>query len=174
MVVVVARLATMRSILQALVLAAGQQCETHSTMVARMLIVISQAVHVLVAPLTIANATRKGSQTLLSLALHLAQLALRDVHRGQVEIVIAAQQLRVERGRQSSDGTRLMRPCDRTTGSPTSSLPLSSLPLQEILDMFQIFRRRKVAAAMGHVVLEPVRLLVRFVAVRLRTSEWLG
>lgn len=175
MMMVMMRLAPMGSVLQALVLATRKQRKPNSAMIARMLIMIPQPIHILIPPLAVAHPAGKRSKPLLRLPLHLPQLALRDIHGAKVEIVVAAEQLRVERRRQAPDGPRLVRSrCGCTRDNPARRLALSSLPLEEILNMLQILRRRKVAAAMRHVVLEPVRLLVRFVAVRLGTSERFG
>lgn len=56
---------------------------------------------------------------------------------------------------------------------PSVRLPFPPLPLQQILHVLQVLRRRKVAASVGHVVFQPVGLLVRLIAVRFRASEWL-
>jgi len=58
--------------LQALVLPWREQLKADGAVVARVLIVISESVHVLVSPLTIADATGEWAQSAFSLALHLA------------------------------------------------------------------------------------------------------
>jgi hypothetical protein len=58
--------------LQAFVLPRCEQLEPNCAVVARVLIVISKAVHVLVSPLTIADATGKWPQSTFCLTLHLA------------------------------------------------------------------------------------------------------
>jgi len=57
--------------LQTLVLARREQLEPDCTMLARMLIVISKSIHILVSPLTIADATCKWAQPAFCLAFHL-------------------------------------------------------------------------------------------------------
>lgn len=160
---------------QTLVLATRQQCKSNSTMVPRMLIMIPQPVHILIPPLTIPNTARKRPEALLSFPLHLAELALRDVHRRQIEVVIRTEELRVKRRRQPANRSGLVGPRMgiRPRDTP-SSLAFPPLPLQQILDMLQILRRRKVAAAMRHMVLQPIRLLVTLVAIRLGAPERLG
>jgi len=113
--------------------------EPNGTMVARVLIVIPKTIHILVSPLTIADATCEGSETSFGFTLHLAELSLCYLH-------------------------------------PRMVVPVDDDPLlcQEGLQRLQVFWWCKVARAVGHVVLEPICLLVRLVAIRLRAAEWLG
>lgn len=88
---VVVCLAPMRSVLQTLVLATREEGEPNSAVIARVLIVIPQPIHVLIPPLTIADSTCKWTKPLLRLPLHLPQLALRNIHRAEVQIIVAAE-----------------------------------------------------------------------------------
>jgi len=113
--------------------------KANGTMFARVLIVIPKTIHILVSPLTIADATCEGSQTSLRFTFYLAKLALCYLHPRSVVAV---------------DDDALLR--------------------QEGLQRLQILWWREVARAMGHVVLEPIGLLVRLVAIRLRAAEGFG
>ena len=64
---------------QTFMLPTRQQREPHTAMVARMLIMIPQPVHILVPPRTLPNPTRKRPQPPLGLALDLAQVGFADV-----------------------------------------------------------------------------------------------
>ena len=59
-------------------LSASEQGETYCAVITRVLIVVAEAVHVLVAALAVADAARKGTETALGLAFDLAQLTLCD------------------------------------------------------------------------------------------------
>lgn len=63
-------------VLQALVLTAGKEMEPCRPVLAGVLIMISQSVHVLVSPLTVAHATRKRPKSTLRFPLNLPQLTL--------------------------------------------------------------------------------------------------
>jgi len=125
-------------VLQAFVLSAGKQCESYCTVVARVLIVVPKAVHVLVPPLTVAHTARKRTEAALCLAFDLAHLTLGD------HVVILA-----------------------------GSLSGRALACEQSLNLLEILWWCKVATPVGHVVLEPVCLLVALVAIWLGTAEWL-
>lgn len=111
----------------------------NGAMFARVLIVIPKTIHILVSPLTIADATCEGPQTSLGFTFHLAKLSLCYLDTRTIVAV---------------DNDALLR--------------------QKSLQRFQILWWRKIARAMGHVVLEPIGLLVRLVAIRLRAPEGFG
>jgi hypothetical protein len=52
-----------------------------------------------------------------------------------------------------------------------SSLTLAALACQQRLHLLQVLGWREVAASVGHVVLEPVSLLVALIAIGLRAAE---
>jgi hypothetical protein len=124
------------SVLEALVLSAREQRQPHCAVVARVLVVVTKAVHVLVPALTVTNAAGKGTEAALGLAFDLAQLTLGD------QVVILAQ-----------------------------GLSRRALACQQCLDLLEVLWGGKVATSVGHVVLEPVCLLVALVAIGLGTAE---
>jgi hypothetical protein len=54
-----------------------------------------------------------------------------------------------------------------------SSLAGGALASQQCLYLLEVLGRRKVTAAVGHVIFKPISLLVTFVAIRLRAAEGL-
>lgn len=54
----------------------------------------------------------------------------------------------------------------------TGGLSRGALACEQSLDLLEILGWRKVTTSVGHVVLEPVCLLVTLVAIGLRTAEW--
>ena len=125
--------------LEAFVLPAGEQSKTYCAVVARVLIVVAKAVHVLVPALAVTDAASKGTEAALGLAFDLAQLTLGD------QVVILAQ-----------------------------GLSRRALAREQCLYLLEILWWGKVATSVGHVVLEPVCLLVALVAIGLWTPERLG
>ena len=161
--------------LQTLMLPTRKKRKPNSSMIPRMLIMIPQPIHILIPPLTIPNTTRKRPQPLLSLLLHLPQLRLGDVPQlpiRQHPLLIPHLTSNIMTTGSSSSSSRTKSTATaRTPSQPSLPFLIPPLPLQKILNMLQILRRRKVAAPMRHVVLEPIRLLVRFIAIRLRAPE---
>ena len=145
--------------LQTLMLPTRKKRKPNSTMIARMLIMIPQPIHILIPPLTIPNTTRKRPQPLLSLLLHLPQLRLGDIPQFTIRqhplliphltssIITTGSSSSSTPGRTKSTATA------RTPSQPSLPFLIPPLPLQKILNMLQILRRRKVAAPMRHVVL---------------------
>lgn len=66
------------SVLQAFVLSASEQSETYRAVIARVLIVVPEPVHVLVPALAVGYAACKGTEATFCLAFYLAQLTLGD------------------------------------------------------------------------------------------------
>jgi hypothetical protein len=66
------------SVLQALVLTTREQRKPDGTVITRMLVVVAQTIHVLVATLAISNATGERPQPPLGLSLDFPHLTLAD------------------------------------------------------------------------------------------------
>ena len=143
--------------LKTTMLSIGKQAETFCAMLTGMLIMITKTVHIFVAPLTISDSADKGSKAFLGLFFYLPEIVLCDT--------VFCGKLRGGGGGTSGRIRKRQAKIDMPL-SLTSSL--THFALKEILDMFQVLGGSKVAAAMSHVVLEAVCLLVALVTV------WLG
>jgi hypothetical protein len=69
--------------LQALVLATRKKGQTLGAMFARMLVVITKAIHVLVPALTVSNTTSKGTKSSLGLSLYFSEIHLGNTVLGR-------------------------------------------------------------------------------------------
>lgn len=117
-------------------LSTGEQGQPYCAVVARVLVVIAEAVHVLVPPLAVADTAGKGTEAAFSLTFNLPHLAFGD------GVVLFA-----------------------------CGLSCRALACEECLYLLEVLWGRKVAAPVGHMVLEPVCLLVALVAIWLWTAE---
>ena len=140
--------------LKRMVLSVGEQTETLCTMLTSMLIMITKTIHIFVAPLTTSNSTNKGSQAFLGLFFYLHKVVLCDtVFCGKLC------------GGGNGTSGRIRERQAKIDMPFTLASSLTLFALKEILDMLQVLGGSKVAAAMSHVVLEAVCLLVALVTV---------
>ena len=143
--------------LKTTMLSVGKQAETLCAMLTSMLIMITKTIHIFVAPLTISDSADKGSKAFLGLFFYLPKVVLcNTVFCGKPCCGGGGTSGRIRKRQAKID----------MPFSLTSSL--TPFAFEEILDMFQVLGGSKVAAAMSHVVLEAVCLLVALVTI------WLG
>lgn len=140
--------------LKRMVLSVGEQTETLCTMLTSMLIMITKTIHIFVAALAISYSADKRPKAFLGLFFYFLKVILCDT---------------VFCGKLCGGG-------DRTSGRIRKRQAKIDMPfalassftlfaLEEILDMFQVLGGSKVAAAMNHMVLEAVCLLVALVTI---------
>jgi hypothetical protein len=133
------------SVLQTLMLTIREQGKSDGPVVARVLVVVAQTIHVFVPALAIGDAARKRPQSSLGLPFNLPHLTLTNHAKRRIDLLAVS----------------------------LGSLALTALACQQRLYLLQVLGWRKVAASMCHVVLEPVSLFVALVAVRLWATEGL-
>ena len=141
-------------------LSIGEQRQALYTMLTSMLIMITETIHVFVAALTVSNSAGKRAEASLSLFLDFLEIGLCDT-------IFCGKLGSGSGGTGGGSGER-----QAETDNPFALAgSLALFPLEKIFDMLEVLRRSKVAAAMGHVILETVGLLVALVAVGLGTFE---